>query len=211
MITTRWHVGRWLRRRRGVDDLGNRFVDFRVLDVPFVSKAIGSAPPPFGGTAADYDFWRPHMCAVCCVKSIGDALGTTTSTTLFDLITMSIELEVYRFDEHGDLRGAFHYPLRDLLRMRVGVPAEVAAALTIDQIKEVLAHGKVVLLSVDLRRSDHVRADVTHLVTVYEYDTGADTFRLHDCAAAIVSDGEAAEVPASYLAAVSNSRGLVVG
>jgi hypothetical protein len=34
---------------------------------------------------------------LCCVKSIGDAVGATTDATPFDLIKLSIQLEAYRF------------------------------------------------------------------------------------------------------------------
>lgn len=200
----------WVRRRRGVDDLGNRVVDFRALVIPYVAKPVEPGET-FGAAAADYEFWRPHMCAVCCVKSIGDALGSTTNVTMFDLIKQCVELEVYRFDEHGDIRGAFHHPLRELLRTRIGVPAEVSGTLSIDDLKNHLGRGKVALLSVDLRKSAHVRAQVTHLVTVFGYDPCTDTFQLHDCSAAIVAEGTAARVPSTYLAAISNARGLIVG
>lgn len=201
----------WVRGLRGVDDLGNKVVDFRRRPIPYVSKNTAAAAGDFGGTTADYDFWRPHMCGVCCVKSIGDALGVTTGTTLFDLIKLCVEHEVYRFDDAGDIRGAYHYPLCDLLRTRIGVPAHVAPDLSTAIVKHQLAQGKAIILSVDLGKSAHRRAPVTHLVTVYAHDPVCDTYTLHDCSSAIVADGCAAVVPARYLSMLSNRRGLVVG
>ena len=51
-------------------------INFRDLEIPYVAKGLRDSVADaviFGGTVEQYQFWRPHVCAVCCLKMVGDA------------------------------------------------------------------------------------------------------------------------------------------
>jgi hypothetical protein len=87
---------------------------------------------------------------------------------LLNQLTLSADL----LDVSEDLRWAFQWPLRDLVRSRLGIPAAVSPSLPLDEIKCQPSRGKVVSYPVDLGKSARLQAPGTHLVTVYGYDPG---------------------------------------
>lgn len=186
-------------------------IDFREKEVPFVAKGSGTEADisSFGGTKEDYEFWRPYSCSTCCIKSIHNSVYPDKSISLFELVERSIEKGIFEV-EGDEIKGAFHYPMRDLLHT-MNIPAQVYALIEEATIVKALESGKVVILSVDLLKSRHISHIESHLITIYGQNTQEDTFTIHDSASVIVSDGNAAAISREYLEELSNHKGLVVG
>ena len=186
-------------------------IDFREYKVPFVAKGRGTGADvdSFGGTKNDYDFWRPYSCSTCCIKSIHDSVYPHEDISLFELIERSVETGVFEVDD-GKVKGAFHYPMRDLLRT-MNIPAQVYGLIEESTVINALESGKIVVLSVDLMKSRHISHAESHLIVVYRFNAQENTFTVHDSASAIVSDGNGAAIAREYLEELSNHKGLIVG
>lgn len=203
---TRLLLGRALKiKRRPIP------IDFNKIEVSYVDRGdIKNGAVNFGGTEAEYKLWRSNMCGVCCLKMIGDSVGKTQNISLFDLVKISLDRGVFRINKEGNIEGAFHYPLRDLLR-EMHIPATVESKLTTQKIKKKLQAGKIIILSVDLTKSHFITSPESHLITVYDYDALGDTYTIHDSSSVIAENGNAVKIHSAYLNELSNSRGLSVG
>lgn len=191
----------------------SKTIDFRDLEIPYVAKgsqdsAIDAAI--FGGTIERYKFWRPHMCAVCCLKMVGDAAGKTNDMTLSRLVDVCLEKGVFRV-EHNDVFGAFHRPLVRVMN-KLGIPArKVGNVSTEDMVREI-GNGKIIFLSIDLAKLPNSSWDESHLVVVYDVIISPKReFRLHDCSSVLSENGNAMSMSEEELSRLSNMRGLIVG
>lgn len=188
--------------------------DFGRTPIPFSQKGTPGSKEDartFGASSELYDFWRPHLCGVCCLKMIGDAVGATKDLSLYTLTERCVSKGVLKVDKHNEVFGAYHYPMATMLH-EMGVPAQVEGQLTGDVIEKSLSSGKLVMLSVDLAKVEHCPSDESHLVLVYESLGGAlNSFRLHDCASALGPDGNGMTMESAELMRISNEKGLIVG
>ncbi len=187
-------------------------VDFSGVEMPFVAKGTLNSvedAEKFGGTLEKFNFWRPHMCAVCCIKMVGDAVHKTDGITLSDLVDMSVNDGVYR-REGDDVKGAFHYPMVDLLK-KLGIYAEVGKNIDIQTLKRLLIEGKVIFLSVNLAKVRGSKHKESHMIVLYKYDESTGTFHLNDCANFIDPKGYDIQIDEQYLKELSNNKGVIVG
>jgi len=186
-------------------------IDFRGKEVPFVSKGSGTQADIdlFGGSKEEYEFWRPHSCSTCCIKSIHDSVYPNQNVSLIELVEFSVEKGIFKI-ENDEVNGAFHYPMRDLLRS-MNIPAQVYGLIDESTMIEALEFGKIIILSVDLMKSRHIAHIESHLIIVHSFDAEENAFTIHDSASAVVANGNGAVIPRDYLEELSNHKGLIVG
>ena len=178
----------------------------------YVPKRRSGDPEPwiaFGSGQLEYQRWIPEICGICCLKMVGDTIGTTNDLSLYQLTMMAAANGTFIVSEHGTVEGAFHYPLAELAE-RLGIRCRVVRILGIGEITEVLAQGMYAILSIDSARVDSSRHG-GHLVLVYGYDKLADSFLLHDCSSMMRPNGRGVSISAEALASISNNKGLVAG
>ena len=183
----------------------------RPVTPPFVSRNI---PPEdlddvFGGEAEEYQLWRPHICGVCCVKMIGDAAGVTNGDTLMELVQDFVAAGALVVRDDGQVDGAFHHPMARVIE-DLGLHATITGHLSVPTVAELVTHGSMVILSCDLAAMTGGRQSGGHLVLVYGYDAEQEAFLVHDCSEILGDDGRAAQVDATELARISNTKGLLV-
>lgn len=173
----------------------------------FVPKSVIGDPTPwrtFGSTEALYRRWRPHICGICCVKSVGDATGATGGLSLWEITREAISLDVFRVNERR-IVGAFHDPLANLVR-RYGAQASVLRNVSTEEVADHVRNGSVVFLSVDLVTLDPAAAG-GHLVVVYGDEAGG--LRVHDSASVIASPGDDIPLAVQELDRLSNRKGIL--
>ena len=189
-------------------------INFRDLEIPYVAKGLRDSVADaviFGGTVEQYQFWRPHVCAVCCVKMVGDAAGKTNNMTMNMLTDICLKEGVFRVGQEKRVLGAFHHPLVRVMN-KLGVPAKVAGDIKTKDIIREIKVGKIVFLSVDLAKLYNNPSNESHLVVVYDVVDGPNAeFRLHDCSSVLSSNGNAMFISEEELSRLSNKKGLIVG
>lgn len=161
----------------------------------------------FGSSEFEYKRWIPEICGICCLKMVGDTIGTTNELSLYKLTSMAVANGTFIAGEHGIIQGAFHYPLAELAQ-RLGIHCRVVSPLGIGEIREALARGMYAILSIDAAKVDR-SLQGGHLVLIYGYDEPTDCFLLHDCSSMIQPDGCGVSISAHALASISNNKGLV--
>src|SRR3989344_7537633 len=77
-------------------------IDFRKLKITYIAKgsqdsAVDAAM--FGSDVERYKFWRPHICAVYCLKMAGDASNKTNDMTPSMLLDECIAEGVFLVDK----------------------------------------------------------------------------------------------------------------
>lgn len=191
----------------------NESLDFSKVAMPFIAKgALHSLEDAqsFGGDVAKYGFWRPHMCAVCCLKMVGDVMHKTDVLSLSALVDKCVESGVYIVDSHKNVKGAFHHPLVHVME-KLGIPAKVAGKIEMEQLVHEVSHGKVVFLSVDLSKLPDSQYDESHLVVVYKYLSPEREFKIHDCASVLSENGNGMLIAEEELSKLSNKKGVIIG
>jgi Peptidase_C39 like family len=163
----------------------------------------------FGSGQPEYERWIPEICGICCLKMIGDTIGTTNELNLYELTMMAVANGTFIVSESGAIRGAFHYPMAELAE-HLGMRCRVMRTLDTGEIMEALAQGMYAILSIDTARVDS-SLHGGHLVLVYGYDEPAHSFLLHDCSSVIEPDGHGVRLSAPALAGISNNKGLIAG
>lgn len=162
----------------------------------------------FGADQGTYEQWEPHICGICCLKMVGDTLSKTLNLSLYELTMQCLEQGGFRITDDGDIVGVFHYPLAELGN-RLGIPIKVAPGLTLSQSQQVISDSGFAILSVDLAKlNTGLRGG--HLLLLHKYLPDSDEFVLHDCASAIGFPGNNIHITSNELAAISNSKGLIV-
>jgi hypothetical protein len=177
----------------------------------YVPKVRPGDPLPwlsFGSAKDEYERWVPEICGICCLKMIGDTVGTTRHQSLYQLTMMAVENGTFTIGEAGRIHGAYHKPLSELAQT-FGIPCEVAANLTTARIRREIGNGRYAILSVDLGKVDSALRG-GHLVLVYAHD-GVGEFLLHDCSSVLRQNGRAVKVTWSELENMSNRKGLIAG
>lgn len=97
-------------------------------------------------TPQEYAFWAPRMCGVACLRMVLDHYGRTVPPAL-PLVRELCEAGAYVRD--GDtVQGLIYRPFADHVRARWGLHADVVPDLPAARIPEILAAGRLVLLSV---------------------------------------------------------------
>lgn len=189
-------------------------INFHILEIPYIAKGSSNSitdATTFGTTFERYNFWRPYICGVCCLKMVGDACGRTTHMTLNILLEKCIEEKVFLLDKEKDVLGAFHYPLAKVMRT-LKIPAKVIGNISVDDIILEIKKGKVILLSIDLSKSTYIKSNESHLVVVYDIvDNQKKGFRLHDCSSVLSENGNGMFITKSELSNISNRKGLLIG
>jgi hypothetical protein len=187
-------------------------IDFRTTAPPFFSKIISpqDAVNIFGGVWDDYVFWQPYLCGVCCVKMVGDTAGITNHTPLLSIVHEFVRTGAFVILEDGSVDGAFHYPMASVIE-DLGLHAEVVRRLPASKVAYFVERGSAVILSCDLAKMTDGRESGGHLVLVYGYDVDREIFLIHDSLEILGDKGCAAEVNATELERISNSKGITVG
>ena len=163
----------------------------------------------FGGDINKYNFWRPHMCAVCCLKMAGDAIDKTNNISLSLLLDKCLQGGVYKID-NNDVKGAFHFRLVKVMG-ELEIPAKVCKNINIDQIINKINDGKIIFLSIDLQKVKNSIYKESHLILIYNYSHIRNEFRIHDCSSILSPDGNGVFITNEELSIISNKRGLIVG
>lgn len=191
----------------------SKTIDFRDLEIPYIAKGSQDSVADtviFGGTIEQYQFWRPHICAVCCLKMAGDVAGKTNDMTLSVLTNACLEKGVFRI-ENNDVLGAYHRPLVRFMN-KLGMPTRRVGNISTEDMVQEIRNGKIIFLSVDLAKLPNSPSDESHFVVVYDVIDGPDAgFRLHDCSSVLSNDGNAMFVSEEELSRLSNRKGLIVG
>jgi hypothetical protein len=204
-------LGRFRRRDRAKDD--SESIDFSKLDIPFVSKGSSDSAADaaqFGASVEQYQFWRPHMCAVCCLKMVGDVVHKTDAMSLSALVDTCVAEGVFQVNAEKEVRGAFHFPLAHVME-KLGIPAKVVGKMSIEDIIREIKNGKVMFLSVDLSKLKDSPYNESHLVVVYGVSDSEAELYLHDCASVLGPNGNGMHILREELARLSNGKGLVIG
>jgi hypothetical protein len=200
-------------RKKGQADVVPEGVDFNKLVIPFVPKGSPDSAADaskFGAPVDQYQFWRPHMCAVCCLKMVGDAAHKTNTMSLSTLVDECVAEGVFTVSTEKEVRGAFHFPLAHVME-KLGMPARVAGKMSIEDIICEIRNGKVIFLSVDLSKLEENPHPESHLVVVYGVDDTEAELYLHDCASVLSPNGNGIHMAREELAKLSNGKGLVIG
>lgn len=177
---------------------------------PFFSKGkLGNLEDAArcGWSQEEFDFWQPHSCGTCCLKTIGDSRGVSLNLTLADITELCVRKGVFAI-EGNTVSGAFHFPMVNLLA-DWGISAEVRRQLPLNDIISALTQGCLVILSVDLKKLNPPH-DSTHLVIVFGYDEVDKEFSIHDSASILKPIGSGLTLDTEELARLSNGRGIVV-
>ena len=161
----------------------------------------------FGSSEFEYRRWIPEICGICCLKMVGDTIGSTNELSLYKLTLMAAANGTFIAGEQGTIQGAFHYPLAELAQ-RLGIRCHVVRPLGIGEIRAALSRGMYAILSIDAAQVDQALQG-GHLVLIYGYDEPTDSFLLHDCSSIIQPDGCGVNISTHALARISNNKGLV--
>jgi peptidase C39-like protein len=163
----------------------------------------------FGSDRLEYQRWIPETCGICCLKMVGDTIGVTNELTIYQLAMMAVANGTFIVSEDGTIQGVFHYPMAELAE-NLGMHCRVARALGIGEIRQALAQGMYVILSIDAARVGS-SLQGGHLILIYGYDEPAGSFLLHDCSSIMQPDGCGVSISAHALASISNNKGLIIG
>lgn len=191
----------------------SKMIDFRGLEIPYVAKGSQDSVEDaviFGDSVEQYQFWRPHICAVCCLKMAGDAVDKTRDMTLSMLTNACLEKGVFRL-EKGDVLGAYHRPLVRVMN-KLGIPTRRVGNISTEEMVREIGNGKIIFLSIDLAKLPNSSWDESHFVVVYDVIGDPKTeFRLHDCSSVLSENGNAMSMSEEELSRLSNRKGLIVG
>ena len=198
-------------RKRNVTGMGSK-TDFRKLKIQLISKIApaGSVEEYFGDTADKYEFWQPHLCGVCCVKMIADAVYTTNSWSLAELVDTFVKTKAFRISGNGAVEGAFHYPMKKVLAS-LGINSHVVRKISVPNMAARIENGAAVILSVDLGRITSGDESGGHLVLVTNYNRDRDVFTVYDSLGLLGRNGVDNDMSSENLAYISNCKGLIVG
>lgn len=176
--------------------------------IPFVPKRpTGSAPwQIFGSDRATYEKWAPHICGICCVAMVA-AHYERPLFSLWELTTRAIKLNVFRENTDEQIEGAFHGPLVTLAE-ELGLAGRVEPRLNMSVVRDNLIHGRLTLLSIDLRK---VQQQLTgsHLILIHSILASTnDVVEVHDCAHTLALNGENVTISFHELERISNRKGV---
>lgn len=177
-------------------------------DVVFVPKRVDGDSSPwvrFGSSQGEFERWIPEVCGVCCLKMVGDTLGITKSLNLYELTMQCLARGAF-IQDGQTIKGVFHYPLVGVAR-DLGLKGDVLR-LNIKTIKERVALGQFVILSIDLAKVSPMIG--SHLILIHNVDQRGKQFLVHDCSNIIASSGANILITEGELEAISNSRGIAL-
>lgn len=64
----------------------------------------------------EYEKWSPQVCGICCLKMIGDAYGSTSNISLYQLAMACKQKGGFKEFPGGEIQGVFYKPLLELAR-----------------------------------------------------------------------------------------------
>jgi len=156
----------------------------------------------------EYKKWSPQVCGVCCLKMIGDAYGSTSSTPLYQLAMECKQRGGFKELPSGEIQGVFHKPLLDLARS-YGLDGSIEGDLNHERITAALQNGRFIILSLDKSRVNP-RLKGGHLVLVHAYEPESDTFLINDPEPILAEVGQDVGITAKRLEEISNKRVLII-
>lgn len=153
--------------------------------------------------------WRPEICGVCCLKTIGDPKGRTTNASLWELTMQCLEQNAFIVDSRtGKIDGIFYKPLLKVAQMH-GLHGFILPRLPLPLLNFLLAFGLTPILSIDLHKIDP-KYEAGHLIVVTGHDRKNKTYTVHDSSSVLAKSGNSVPVNAAILKHASNNRGLVL-
>lgn len=157
---------------------------------------------------SEYERWHPEVCGICCLKMIGDACGSTSNTSLYQLTMECKQKGGFRELPNGEIQGVFHKPLLDLAKS-YGLDGSIESNLDLEKITASLQNGRFVILSLN-KSKVNPRLKGGHLVLVHAYDPETETFLINDPEPILAEDGQDVKIDLHRLEEVSNKKGLII-
>lgn len=115
-----------------------------MIQIKYVPKKNDDKKPwlLFGApNKSEYERWSPEVCGICCLKMIGDAHGTTSDTSLYQLTMECKQKGGFKELPNGEIQGVFHKPLLDLAK-DYGLEGTVEGNLDTEKVIFSLQNGK---------------------------------------------------------------------
>ncbi len=183
-----------------------------MLKVKYIPKRYDGHYEPwlfFGAPNKDeYEKWSPEVCGICCLKMIGDAYGTTSNVSLYQLTMECKQKGGFKELPNGEIQGIFHKPLLNLAK-DYGLDGSIEGNLDIPKIVDSLHNNRFVILSLD-KSKINPKLRGGHLVLVHSYDPETKTFLIHDPEPILAEDGQNVRVDSDRLGGISNKKGLII-
>ena len=156
----------------------------------------------------EYEKWSPEVCGICCLKMVGDAYGTTSDTSLYQLTMECKQIGGFKELLNGEIQGIFHKPLLNLAK-DYGLDGNIEGNLDILKIIDSLHNNRFVILSLD-KSKINPKLRGGHLVLIHSYDSETKTFLIHDPEPILAKDGQNIRVDSDKLSEISNKKGLII-
>ncbi len=156
----------------------------------------------------EYEKWSSEACGICCLKMIGDAYGTTSNVSLYQLTMECKQRGGFKELPDGEIQGVFHQPLLDLAK-DYGLDGSIEGNLDIPKIVNSLHNNRFVILSLD-KSKINPKLRGGHLVLVHSYDPETETLLIHDPEPILAEDGQNIKLSLNRLNEISNRKGLLI-
>jgi len=180
--------------------------------VEYIPKSYDNFDEPwivFGApNREEYEKWSPQVCGVCCLKMIGDAYGSTSNISLYQLTMECKQRDGFRELPTGEIQGVFHKPLLDLAQS-YGLSGSIEGNLDFEKLTTALQNGRLVILSLD-KSKVNPKYKGGHLVLVHAYEPESETFLVNDPEPVLAEDGRNVKVGSDRLEEISNKKGLII-
>ena len=121
---------------------------------------------------AEYGFWSSRACGMTCLRMILRHRGDD-APTLGQLMRDGVDRGAYELTSDGGVRGMIYAPFAAYVRDRFGLDASVHPRLSVEELLDELARGRMVIASVhrEIRRPERpAPGRGGHLVLATGYD-----------------------------------------
>ncbi|MFE2031859.1 C39 family peptidase [Streptomyces scopuliridis] len=181
----------------------------------FIGGQLDAADDPLwqksgAGSPEEYAFWAPRMCGVACLRMALDFWRRPVPPSV-PLVRELCEAGAY-VREGDSVKGLIYRPFAEHVQGRWGLTAEVRADLSAGELPEIIAAGRLALLSVHKTiRTPHVRPPSRGGHLALAVGVSKETVLLHNPSGLPGVSQEAAEVSWDRLSAFYAGRGVILG